>query len=102
MATDGPYHQPALVRDRQADLDAELVGFPGFALADALDFRGVQRVQLVLCRPVAGQGPTIPGDGAAQPLEERGERFASLSRGALPGMRRLRESAGRRTGRPTA
>jgi len=50
----GPHHQPALVRDRQADLDAELVGLPGLALADALDFRRVQCVQLALVAGALG------------------------------------------------
>ena len=41
-------HQAALVGDGDAGLDAELVGLAGFALADALDLRCVQRVELVL------------------------------------------------------
>jgi len=41
-------HQAALVGHGDTGLDPELVGFPGFALADALDFRCMQGVQLVL------------------------------------------------------
>ena len=41
-------HQAALVRDRNAGFDAELVRLPGFALADALHFRGLECVELVL------------------------------------------------------
>jgi hypothetical protein len=44
----GTHHQPRLVRDCQADLDAEFVGLARLALADAFDFRRVQRVELVL------------------------------------------------------
>jgi len=33
--------QPLLLRNRETDLDTELVGLSGFALADAFDFRGV-------------------------------------------------------------
>ena len=41
-------HQALLGRDGHADLHAELVGLAGLALADALDLRRMQRVQLVL------------------------------------------------------
>lgn len=41
-------HQAALVGDGNACLDAELIGLPAFPLADALDFRGTQGVELVL------------------------------------------------------
>ena len=42
------HDQPALVRHRQADLHAELVGLAGLPLADAFNFGRVQGVQLVL------------------------------------------------------
>ena len=42
------HHQAVLVRDRQADLDAELVGLASLPLPDALSFWCVQRIQLVL------------------------------------------------------
>ena len=44
----GTDHQSLLVRDHQADLDAELVGVACLALGDAFHLRGVQRVELVL------------------------------------------------------
>lgn len=40
--------QPAPVGDGNAGLDAELVRLPGFPLPDALDFRGMQGIELVL------------------------------------------------------
>ena len=43
-----PNHQATLVGHGNTGLDAELVRFPGFALADALDFRRMQGVQLIL------------------------------------------------------
>lgn len=42
------HHQAFLQRGGDADLDAEFVGCPGFALADALHLGCVQRVELVL------------------------------------------------------
>ena len=42
-----PDHQAALMGYGDTGLDAELVGFPGFAFADAFDFRRMQGVQLV-------------------------------------------------------
>ena len=44
----GTDHQAALVGHGDTGLDAKLVGLPGFALADALDFRCMQGIQLVL------------------------------------------------------
>jgi hypothetical protein len=44
----GADHQPTLVGDDDAGLDAELVALAGFAFADALDFGGMQGVELVL------------------------------------------------------
>ena len=44
----GADHQPVLVGHGNADLDPEFVGLPGFAFANALDFRGMQRIELVL------------------------------------------------------
>ena len=44
-----------------AGLDAELVGFPGFTLADAFDFRCMQSVELVFV-------PSAVACGCAQPV----------------------------------
>lgn len=41
-------HKAALVGYDDAGLDAEFIGFPGFAFADAFDFRGMQGVKFVL------------------------------------------------------
>ena len=43
-----PQHQAMLVGDHHRALDAELVGLACIALANALDLRRMQRVQLVL------------------------------------------------------
>ncbi len=48
-----PTTTPSLA-DRHRGLHAELVRRPGLAFGDALDLRGVQRVQLVLGVPLLG------------------------------------------------
>ena len=67
----GAHHQPRLVRDRQADLDAEFVGLACLALADALDFRRVQRVELVLVVALLRADAL----GAFEPRPQIAERF---------------------------
>jgi len=59
-------HQALLVRDHQADLDAELKGVARLALGNALDLRGMQRVQLVL-------GVALLGADALGTFEQRGQ-----------------------------
>lgn len=44
----GPHHQPALVGDGNAGLHPEFVRLAGLAFGNALDFRGMQGVELVL------------------------------------------------------
>jgi hypothetical protein len=60
------HHQAQLVRDGQADLDAELVGFRGPALADALHLGCMQRVELVLAVALLRANSL----GATQPLDQ--------------------------------
>jgi hypothetical protein len=50
----GAHHQTLLVRDGQADLDAELVRLPGLAFSNALDFRSVQGAEFHLVVALLG------------------------------------------------
>ena len=68
------HHQTALVRDGNAGLNAELVGLPGFPLADALDFRGVQGVELVLVFSLLGTDALGPFQQGGQ-AGDRGRGF---------------------------
>jgi len=49
-----PDHQAAPVSDSNARLDAEFIRLAGLSLADALDFRGMQGVELVLVLGLLG------------------------------------------------
>ena len=77
-----PNHQAALVGHGDVGLDSELMGFAGFALADAFDFRCMQGVELVLVLrllPADAFGPfeqcVQVGDGTER-CTDRGRQFA--------------------------
>jgi hypothetical protein len=57
------------VGGRQPGLDAKLIGFAGFALADAFHFRGMQGGELVLVFGVLGPQSFSPLEEAIQPCQ---------------------------------
>jgi len=65
----GTHYKARLMRDGNARLDAELVRVAGFALADALDFRGMQRIQLAFVRGLLAHQSCHPLQHGAQALQ---------------------------------